>query len=222
MVPALARLDQVKTQEVLVDISVPEAVTQKLEVHGLGAREHDLVLTELHAKCEAVVQYAESDLAFVTRLTEHLGISYYFASTEAGTRVVFTDHEAGFGSLGAITSGDHGDAVYTVASVRRRVPSTVFVQDQNYRAPLVELTASADVPGGAGGGIVEYAAHHRAPNEGAALAGVRARPSVRSSSFSAGPAVARASRDSPGMMARAEPPCSSRTGSKTYSFSARR
>ncbi|MFO0556134.1 MAG: type VI secretion system tip protein TssI/VgrG [Polyangiaceae bacterium] len=177
LVPVFAALELVRTQEVHVALSVPEVLSEKLALHRLSFVTR---WSTEYAKRALIVQYAESDLAFVSRLTEHLGIAYFFASDDAGCRAIFTDSAEGFDSVGQIAFTDRSGSaagegrILSLRSVSRRVTSAVLVQDQNYRTPLVELTGAADVEGGAGGGVVEYATHHRTPEEGAHLARMRA------------------------------------------------
>lgn len=178
VVPSFSRLELTRTQEVMVDVSVPDVVRQKLELHQLQGQ-FELRLDQNYGARETVVQFDESDLDFLSRLTEHLGISFFFESDEDGTKVVFTDHAAGFGTSSRseplpFQEGGGGEHVTALRRSRRRAPGSVFVQDHNYRSPLVELTGAHDVQLGLSGGIVEYGAHHKTPEEGARLARVRA------------------------------------------------
>jgi type VI secretion system secreted protein VgrG len=76
VVPALSRLRLVETQEIFLGMNVPEIIRQKLDLHDLA---DTLVMhAEDYPKRELVVQYKESDLAFVSRLAEHVGVSFVF------------------------------------------------------------------------------------------------------------------------------------------------
>ncbi len=54
------------------------------------------------------------------------------------------------------------------------MPSYYAVRDYNYRTPSVDLTGESEIPGAHAGGVIEYGAHHKTPDEGKALAAVRA------------------------------------------------
>lgn len=178
IVPALAKLEMMRTQEVFIDASVPEVIEQKLRLHGIEAGASEFRLDQRYDRRETIVQFNESDLAFVSRLAEHLGVSFFFTSNEEATTLVFTDHASGFqapsGESLPFQDGGGGEHIVRLARSARRVPGSVYVQDHNYRSPLVELTGSHDVANGGPGGVVEYGSHHKTPEEGSHLAQVRA------------------------------------------------
>ncbi len=60
--------------------------------------EPELRLTGTYKKREYRVQYAESDYAFMCRMLEDAGISFFFEQADAGTRLVLTDCSAGGGT----------------------------------------------------------------------------------------------------------------------------
>ena len=49
-----------------------------------------------YAPREFVVQYKETDLAFVSRLAEHLGISFHFEHGDGRDVIVFSDDNSSF------------------------------------------------------------------------------------------------------------------------------
>lgn len=52
-----------------------------------------------YPKQEIIVQYGESDLAFIRRLAEHVGISFFFEHGGETDKWEFTDHAHGFGVI---------------------------------------------------------------------------------------------------------------------------
>lgn len=184
VVPHLEQLKLVATQEVFLSQTVREVVERKLELHDLGSTSFVFHHEEL-PKRELVVQYKESDLDFVSRLLEHLGISFVFKHDDAGTQVVFSDdlvNSVAFEGLDEIPyqgQGVHED-VFELEVERHMFPSTFIVQDYNYRTPLSEISAvhALEAEGGErignGGGIVEYGSHHKNKDEGGKLAQIRA------------------------------------------------
>jgi type VI secretion system secreted protein VgrG len=179
VVPRVARLGLVETQEIFVGKSVPEIIRTKLERHGFGEpADLDLRLLGAYAARDFVMQYRETDLAFVSRLAENLGISFFFEHKDDHDRIVFTDHEHGFTHAqgGAITHAPRGEkgGVYDLDLCERIAPTSHIVHDYNYRTPLVDLTAASDLESGNGGGVVEYACNVKTPGEADALALARA------------------------------------------------
>ncbi len=171
-------LSLVEIQEVYLDATIPEVLKQKLEIHGLGPDEFEMRLVETYPKREIVVQYGESDLAFIRRLAEHVGISFYFEHNGKTDKWIFTDHAAGFGraeNAGTVKFHPRGEAlgVYTLRMRTALIPGSFFVQDYNYRAPLLDPSGQFTVDAGAPGGIVEYGGHVKTPDEAAWLAKVR-------------------------------------------------
>ncbi|MBK6513137.1 MAG: type VI secretion system tip protein VgrG [Polyangiaceae bacterium] len=177
--PRLFRTTLVVTQEVFLDRSVPEIVTDKLALLSLDDAV-ELRLGHDYPKKEFVTQYKESDLAFLSRLLEHEGISFFFEHDEERDAdvLVLTDHNGGFRAaardvLDYRGRGERAD-VFEARVEHRLRASTYIVQDYNYRKALLDLTADEPIEGGFGGGIVEYGTHHRTPDEGKALAKIRA------------------------------------------------
>jgi type VI secretion system secreted protein VgrG len=176
--PRAHLLSLVEIQEVYLEATIPEVLKQKLEIHGLGADDFELRLIESYPKREIIVQHGETDLAFVRRLAEHVGISFFFEHGEKAEKWVFTDHVAGFGSVeGAEEVHFHarGEArgVFALRHKTDLIPGTFFVQDYNYRAPLLDPSGQFTVDADAPGGIVEYGSHVKTPDEATWLAKIR-------------------------------------------------
>lgn len=179
VLPRAFRLTLVETQEIFLDRSVPEILLAKLGRHGFGEQDVEMRLLGAYPRRELVVQYQESDLAFVSRLAEHVGISYFFEHHEGRDRLVFTDHPAGFrpavgaGEVKFRALGDDRD-VFALTVATDLVPTSYIIQDYNYRIPLVDLSGSFDLASGSGGGVVEYGAHTKTPEQSDQLARIRA------------------------------------------------
>jgi type VI secretion system secreted protein VgrG len=162
-----------------MDLSVPDIIKKKLELVGLGAADVEFRLSNSYSPREFVVQYQESDLAFISRLAEHEGITFFFDHETGVDKMVFTDVNEGFPPLVGHeiipfrARGERRD-IYRVESATRVVPRAHVVHDYNYRLPLVDPTGSAEAASGFGGGIVEYGAHCKTPDEALRLAQIRA------------------------------------------------
>lgn len=179
LVPSATQLTLVETQDVYLELSTPEIVLQKLELHGFDGGAVASRLRETYPKRELVVQYAESDLVFVSRLAEDAGITLLFDSDHdgAGDRLVLVDATDAFEQLEApLPYVDRGeeDGVFELRTERRRIPSSYYVQDHNELTPLLDPVGQHALEGEAAGGIVEYGSHARTPVEAAAIARRRA------------------------------------------------
>ncbi|WP_437959800.1 type VI secretion system tip protein TssI/VgrG [Sorangium sp. So ce119] len=179
-VPRAFRLTLTETSEIFMDLSVPEVIKKKLERAGLHeGDDFELRLVSTYPPREYVVQYKETDLQFVSRLAEHLGISFFFEHRDGRDVVVFSDANSGFQPV-AGDGGAHfyprGDriGVYRLEGTTRTVPNRYVVKDYNYRTPHVPLMAAATVSEASGGDIVEYGAHFKTPDEGERIAVIRA------------------------------------------------
>lgn len=179
VVPRAHRLTLVRTQEIFMNLSVPEIIQSKLDLVGLGASDLAMRLQGSYPKREFVVQYKETDLAFVSRLVEHEGISISFDHQDGLDKIVFTDDNArfpvaeGHEAVAFRGRGDRCD-VFHIEARTTVVPRLHVVHDYNYRIPLVDPTGNAEAASGFAGGLVEYGAHVKTPEEAARLAGVRA------------------------------------------------
>jgi type VI secretion system secreted protein VgrG len=182
LVPRAFRSTLVKTQQIFMDDSIIGIMKHKLGLVGLGS---DRVLFNLdqrhnYPEREFVVQYMETDHAFVSRLAEHRGVSYYFDHTEGFDRMMFTDHLGGFKAgdqakrLVITDALNERDRVHTIDRTGRMMPSTYVTYDHNYRKPMLPLLASQRLEGGNGGGIVEFGAHLKDKEASEALGAVRA------------------------------------------------
>lgn len=179
IVPRVFRLTLVETQEIFLDDTVPDIIRAKLERHGFGEADVEMRLLGTYPAREFVVQYRESDLAFISRLAEHLGISFFFEHQNGCDKLVFTDHTEGFRPApGAEETRFHARRdnvdVFALSVSSDLVPTSYIVQDYNYRTPLVDLSASFDLESGNGGGVVEYGCHAKTPEESERLAKIRA------------------------------------------------
>lgn len=201
-VPRAYRLLLHETLDLVLDVSVPDIVRKKLTELGLVERNptrdepsnarpaakralraedepaHDFDLRLLHdyPARELVVQYKESDLAFVSRLCEHVGVSYFFEHRGGRDVMVFTDQNGGFSSLdGPVPYMPRGErvGVFRLEEVTQVVPASYVVRDYNYRTPQLTLTGTASLSTGSGR-VVEYGSHVKTPEEAEHMAKIRA------------------------------------------------
>lgn len=181
VVPRIFRMTLVETLDIFMHLSIPEIIEKKLALVDLGAKgiDYEMRLMGTYPKREFVVQYRETDLAFISRLLEHLGISFFFKHEDGRDCIVFTDDSTGFEDIpGDTTVPYHGRgeevSVYALRTKRKLIPCTYVCRDYNYRRPTVELQADHFLAEGDAGGIIEYGGHFKTDTEAAQLATVRA------------------------------------------------
>lgn len=179
IVPRIWRLSLIETLDVFINKTVPDLVREKLELVGLVAAFENHLAGSYPIR-EFIVQYKESDFAFVSRLLEHLGISYVFRQQNGEERVALIDDAANFPTLDVeIPYEGRGEStgVYRIEQRIELIPNVHVVRDYNYRTPSLEISGMRESPLGYGGGIVEYGNHARTPEEAASIARVRAEAS---------------------------------------------
>ena len=180
LVPRLFRGSLNNKIDIYMNQSVPEIVATKLEALGLVAGEDFELRLGAYPQREFVVQYRESDVQFINRLTEHLGIAYYFEHDGGRDKVVFGDQNSMFRPIEGESSHveldqrDVDRGVHTLETTTSTVVGRYLVRDYNYRTPQQDLTAIQGVTTGGAGDIVEYGAHFKTTDEGAELARIRA------------------------------------------------
>jgi type VI secretion system secreted protein VgrG len=174
LVPRAHVATLVHKQEIFVDAGVPDALKITLDRLGL-AKAHAFRLVGEYPQREFIVQYKETDLAFLSRLTEHLGISFFVEQHERGDVLVITDHAGGFlplqgdDHLPFRPRGEHR-SVFRLDATTRLIPGSYVVSDYDYEKPNVPLEATFKIENAFGGGVIEYGANFKEPKEGAALA----------------------------------------------------
>ncbi len=177
----------VTVREVLVDELTANTLKGEAAatVSGrLGLNDIDLRLTQTYPQRDYIVQYDESDFAFVSRLCEHYGIFYFFTHENGRDVAVFGDsrvafpHAAGSGKVAYRTASGLSNAgepaIHRFVSQVSMVPQQVCLRDYNYRLPNLTLEVEETVDSQGHGVVVEYGSHFRTPQEGRDLARVRA------------------------------------------------
>lgn len=206
--PPLALLGRIEGQEVYVGKPIPDVIKAKFEQGSLDLP-HELRMANANAYVDdssqpakwsdspatshpteprLVTQYKETDLAFVMRLAEHVGLAMFFEADDAGDKTVFADHNDGFSAAFTVSyRGDGQDHGLVELRLRTRwVPTTVMVGDYNYRAPTQKfrdsagaevfdvIGARADLPQEWPGMRVEFGPNALSANEAALIATARA------------------------------------------------
>ncbi|HLY72617.1 MAG TPA: type VI secretion system tip protein TssI/VgrG [Planctomycetota bacterium] len=199
LVPRLWKFGLSVQSRVFLGKDVTEIVKEVLEAEVAGkkrltSKDFEFKVSRALPKREYVVQYQETDLAFLSRWLEYEGIFYYFEQTEQGEKVVFTDdpkscpdlpgtptipyrphsenRSRAAGAEGAESSTEEG--IRSLVCRHQGIPAKVVLKDYNYRTPGVALEAEATIDDKDEGEVYRYGEHYKDKNEGKALAKVRA------------------------------------------------
>jgi len=178
LVPRAFALALGPTTEIAMDATVPEIIEERLVRFGLQAGDgFELALQDRYEKREFVVQFKETHAAFVSRLSEHLGITFFFRQTEQGEVLTFADRNAAF-----VTESDglrvafrpRGERldIFELRSATTLVPAHVAIRDYNYRTPAVGLAAAGHTES-AWGEQFEHGDHFKTPEEADRLLRIR-------------------------------------------------
>jgi len=140
-----------------------------------------------YPKLEFVMQYCESDFAFISRISEKFGLFYFFDTSGDKETVVFCDRKEHFRKVSGrnLTSdlpfrGDmqiraQGD--FAIRSFRSRYSvqsGAVELREYNDLTPTVDLSVSQSTAFDGFGVRVDYAENYRAPGDGRTIAQKRA------------------------------------------------
>lgn len=199
LVPRLQRLALTRQNQIhgtTAPVSVREVLQDELSASSLkgapasavsgrlGLGDFELRLTQSYPKRDYIVQFDESDFAFLSRLCEHYGIFYFFTHDGGRDVVVFGDSRVAFPQVGGPGSVAYRPAsglanasaanVFRFAGRATQVPAQVCLRDYNYRIPNLSLEVDETVDPQGHGVVVEFGAHFRTPQEGRDLARVRA------------------------------------------------
>ncbi|MEP7124951.1 MAG: type VI secretion system tip protein TssI/VgrG [Byssovorax sp.] len=150
-VPTLWLLTQRRNHRMFQQMSELDIVTKLLAEWGIPT---DLRISGVYKKRKYRVQYAESDFAFLARMLEDAGISFHFASSDAGTTLVLADAPQSseprspaipFRDQPTASDREHVTRVRVGQEVR---PGRITVRDHDPRLPAsYPLLASAAAAG---------------------------------------------------------------------------
>ncbi|WP_063748807.1 type VI secretion system Vgr family protein [Chondromyces apiculatus] len=153
IVPSLWLLTQRRNHRMFQQISELDIVKKLLGEWSIPFEEK---LTETYKPRKYRVQYGESDFAFMSRMLEDAGITFYFAAVKGKTTLILADAPQS-NPLRKPKIRFHDDATMAGANehvtgvrIGQRVrPGRYTVQDHDYRRPpSYKLSKTADAAGG--------------------------------------------------------------------------
>ncbi|ABA90056.1 type VI secretion system needle syringe protein TssI [Syntrophotalea carbinolica DSM 2380] len=180
----LSLLKQNTNNRVFLNRTVPQIIGDILRSAGFEQDDYAVDLTETYPLREFVIQYAETDFAFLCRLLARSGIFFMFESDAEKSRPRFCDRSAARPALPGVSALRYQpqtgtaravETIYALHSHARLLPGTVRVTDYNYRTPETLLEASQQSAMGAAlGENAVYGDHFKTIEEGQRMASIRA------------------------------------------------
>ncbi len=184
LVPRLWISDQYLENQLFLDKSIPDIIEEVLKQTGLTSNDYEMKLTGSYDPWEYICQYNESDFNFISRWMEREGIYYYFEQGNDTEKLIIADAATAHED---ITSGESirysppdSLAPSSIEQVReftchqQLLPQKVVLKDYNYRKPSLSLKGEADVDPDGRGNVYIYGEHFKTPEQGNALATIRA------------------------------------------------
>jgi len=190
LVPRLWRLLLTAQSRIFQNLSAVDIVKQVLKDHGFEPDDSCWRTSgRTYPTREYVVQYRESDLAFISRLLEHEGIFYHFEHHDERSTLVFGDQPEACNKLSGNAAFKYRthvggtrapdavveESIFELSVQHQPVTGQVVLGDFNYRSPGAPMYPSASVSSPAAFGTqYEYGDHFKDADEGDGLASVRA------------------------------------------------
>jgi type VI secretion system VgrG family protein len=185
LTPRFRRLKLTTYNQIFLNKSVSEVITDVLKANGFGRADYELRLARDYPAWNYTCQYNETYYDFLMRWMEHYGIYYYFEQHEHVEKVIITDTHLTHTDIehgrplrykppSGLTDHEIREAVTRFSCRKSMVPGSVLLRDYNYRTPSQILEGRADVWEKGLGQVYYFADRCRNQREAETLAGVRA------------------------------------------------
>lgn len=149
VVPALERLSLRQNSRIFQNQTVPEILSLLLQ--EMNITDYSFSLKNTCAKREFCVQYRESDLQFLHRLTAEEGIVYSFVHEESRHILYFTDDSESLPKISDaipynVLSGGTTDVPYIsqISEHRQSESNSTALQDYSFKKPDYNFAQSAE------------------------------------------------------------------------------
>jgi type VI secretion system secreted protein VgrG len=184
LVPRLWVADQHHENQLFLDKKVPDILEEILKQTSLTTNDYELKLTGNYRPWEYVCQYNETDFDFISRWMEREGIYYYFEHGDQAEKLIITDSSTAHQDIPSGKSVRYSppdsltptttEQIREFTCHQQMLPKKVILKDYNYRKPSLDLKGEADVDSEGRGNVYIYGEHFKTPEEGNALAKIRA------------------------------------------------
>lgn len=164
--PRLWRLEARSNCRRYLEQTVPEVVQAVLKDAGIPSDDCIFRLSETYPKRDVIVQYRESDLAFISRLLAEEGIYFGPAGHDSPSAYVFSDDPKGLGAsevatlpfVTAIGSARLIDVARHVEQTHAIRPNKVTLGEYDFKRPSLKLEQSYESqdPGPKGSEVYLY------------------------------------------------------------------
>ncbi|MDX1579075.1 MAG: contractile injection system protein, VgrG/Pvc8 family, partial [Gemmatimonadota bacterium] len=197
--PKVLSLEDTRRSRIFQDMDLPtliRAVMSEAVLPGGGSLQEDVhyslagVTGTYPEVGDQIVQYEESDWAFLNRWLEHWGVHYHFRyeAVPGEAIMMFGDTNRAFPSYQIDPQGTPSDPKFDPSAgsinregiweLRQRLqpqPASVVLRDYNWRKPEVGLQSQVPADVETGGGFrYFYGEHFKDPEEGQRIATLRA------------------------------------------------
>jgi type VI secretion system secreted protein VgrG len=183
LVPQLWQLTQTFHSRIWTKKKITDILKEVLE-DSLSSSDYALKLSGNYPVEEHVCQYAESNLAFISRWMEREGMYYYFEQGDDSEKLIISDDMSFQTSLDSApvrffaTLGGHdpssGEALHTFTCTARSLPASVKYRDYDYANPKLDVSSSAPVSKVGLGEINVYGSRFFTPDDGKRLVKIQA------------------------------------------------
>ncbi|WP_027849233.1 type VI secretion system Vgr family protein [Marinospirillum minutulum] len=184
MVPRLARLEMIQTNEIYLDETLVETLEKVLEEGEFTSEDYDLSKLGEYRSWDFRCQFGESHLNFLHRITEREGIYYRFHQLEDKEKVVFydassqhlTDSVATLYYLpetGRVPTAETSFLTQWI-SHGEPLPKTIALKDYNSNTPSSQIEGQATIDEQGFGSIYRYCDNLINSDEAEKIAEVRA------------------------------------------------
>ena len=134
------------------EMTVPGIIKKVFSDAGITDKSFRLALEKSYPTLDFVVQYGESDLAFISRLMEREGIFYFFEHDEEGCKMVIADSavahkpiagEANIKFREATALVEDGHPIVAAREQQAVQIGSVMLDDYNFTKPSTQLRVTA-------------------------------------------------------------------------------
>ncbi|MCK5453596.1 MAG: type VI secretion system tip protein VgrG, partial [Calditrichia bacterium] len=195
LVPRMWRLLLNKQSKVFQNMNIEDFISKVLIDAGFSNSDFDFKLEKTYPAKEFVVQYQETDLNFINRRLEHLGIFFFIDQRGENDVTVFCDSNDNVLPIEVnedITFNPNKDPFSVQETISELVhdesvvTGQVRLKDYNYEFPSKQLLVESQLDKKAPGTQYTYGDHFKDENEGEFLARIRNEEIVCKSSIFTG------------------------------------